>query len=124
MLGWTEEIPELLASHHLVISKAGGATVQESIAAGCPMIMNQVAPGQEEGNADLLVRNDAGALAENPDAVVTAVARAFADDGAVWRRWSKGVAQMSRPRAAYDTANFILAEIGRREGAERAQAQA
>ncbi len=124
MLGWTKEIPELLASHHLVISKAGGATVQEAIAAGCPMIMNQVAPGQEEGNADLLLRNEAGALAENPGAVVAAVERAFADDGAVWRRWSEGMARMSRPRAAFDTANFILAEIARREGAEPAQGPA
>jgi processive 1,2-diacylglycerol beta-glucosyltransferase len=117
VLGWTKEIPELLASHHLVISKAGGATVQEAIAAGCPMIMNQVAPGQEEGNADLILRNEAGALAENADAVVAAVERAFADDGAVWKQWSQGTAQMSRPRASFDAANFILAEIARREAA-------
>ncbi len=123
VLGWTKEIPELLASHHLVISKAGGATVQEAIAAGCPMIMNQVAPGQEEGNADLLLRNEAGARAENPSAVVAAVERAFADEGAVWQRWSAGMARMSRPRAAFDTANFILAEIARREGAGLAKPQ-
>jgi processive 1,2-diacylglycerol beta-glucosyltransferase len=123
VMGWTKEIPELLASHHVVISKAGGATVQEAIAAGCPMIMNQVAPGQEEGNADLLLRNEAGALAENPDAVVAAVERLFADDGAVWRRWSEGIMRMSRPRAAFDTANFILAEIARRESAKCAKTQ-
>ena len=122
VLGWTKQIPELLASHHVVISKAGGATVQESIAAGCPMIMNQVAPGQEEGNADLLVRNEAGALAENQDEVVAAVERAFTDEGAVWRRWNEGMARMSRPRAAFDNANFILAEIARRESARCAAA--
>ena len=43
-------------THHLVISKAGGATVQEAIAARCPMIVNQVIPGQEEGNARLIWR--------------------------------------------------------------------
>ena len=51
VLGWTNQMPELMMSHHLVISKAGGATVQEAIAARCPMIVNQVIPGQEEGNA-------------------------------------------------------------------------
>ena len=35
-------------------SKAGGATTQEAIAAKCPMIINQVVPGQEEGNARLI----------------------------------------------------------------------
>jgi len=35
VLGWTNQMPELLMSHHLVIGKAGGATVQEAIAARC-----------------------------------------------------------------------------------------
>ena len=56
VLGWTNQMPELMMSHHLVISKAGGATVQEAIAARCPMIVNQVIPGQEEGNAELIWR--------------------------------------------------------------------
>ena len=51
ILGWTNQIPQLMLSNHLVIGKAGGATVQEAIAARCPMIVNQVIPGQEEGNA-------------------------------------------------------------------------
>ncbi|MEY3609221.1 MAG: hypothetical protein RLZZ447_2009, partial [Verrucomicrobiota bacterium] len=49
LLGWTREIPQLLLSHHVVISKAGGATTQEALAAGCPMVVSQVVPGQEEG---------------------------------------------------------------------------
>ena len=52
--GWTNQMPRLLMSHHLVIAKAGGAMVQEAIAARCPMIVNQVIPGQEEGNARLI----------------------------------------------------------------------
>jgi processive 1,2-diacylglycerol beta-glucosyltransferase len=56
VLGWTNQMPQFLMSHHLVISKAGGATVQEAIAARCPMIINQVIPGQEEGNAQLITR--------------------------------------------------------------------
>ncbi|NDJ15584.1 MAG: hypothetical protein EBY17_31175, partial [Acidobacteriia bacterium] len=37
ILGWTDQIPSLLLSHHVVISKAGGATTQEALAARCPM---------------------------------------------------------------------------------------
>jgi processive 1,2-diacylglycerol beta-glucosyltransferase len=36
VLGWTDRIPELLMTHHAVISKAGGATTQESINAPVP----------------------------------------------------------------------------------------
>src|SRR5205823_10657124 len=49
--GWTEEMPRLLCESYLLIGKAGGATVQETIAAGCPMIISHIVSGQEEGNA-------------------------------------------------------------------------
>jgi processive 1,2-diacylglycerol beta-glucosyltransferase len=53
-------------SHHVVISKAGGATTREAIAARCPMLVSQIVPGQEEGNYELLRRHGVGALAETP----------------------------------------------------------
>ncbi|NDG72378.1 MAG: UDP-N-acetylglucosamine--LPS N-acetylglucosamine transferase, partial [Proteobacteria bacterium] len=37
--GWTSEIPSLLRRSHVIISKAGGATVQEALAARTPMII-------------------------------------------------------------------------------------
>ncbi len=46
IIGWTEELPRMLHASHLLIGKAGGATVQETIAAGCPMIINHVVSGQ------------------------------------------------------------------------------
>jgi processive 1,2-diacylglycerol beta-glucosyltransferase len=46
ILGWTTKMPELLTSHHLVITKAGGATIQEAIAARTPVLISQVVPGQ------------------------------------------------------------------------------
>ncbi len=106
--GWTDRIPELLASHHVTISKAGGATVQEAIAAGCPLIMNQVAPGQEEGNAELLVRREAGIVAQTMDEVVRVVEMAFAGDAGVQRRWAQNIAALSHPAAALEIASFVL----------------
>ena len=32
VLGWTNQMPRLMLTHHLVMTKAGGATVQEAIA--------------------------------------------------------------------------------------------
>ena len=114
LIGWTREVPVLLATHHLLISKAGGATTQETIAAGCPMIISQVAPGQEEGNAQLLVDNRAGCLASTPERIAAAVDEAFADDAKVYREWSANIARLSRPDAARDNARFILEQIGAR----------
>ncbi len=108
ILGWTDQIPHLLMTHHVVISKAGGATTQEAVAARCPMIVNQIVPGQEEGNYELLRRTGAGALAETPPAVLAALRQAFADQGALWHRWRRALAPIVRNDAARTIAQHLL----------------
>ena len=106
--GWTPHMPELLMTHHLLIGKAGGATVQESIAAGTPMLITQVVPGQEEGNARLLFENECGALCPTADALAAKIEHLFADDAAVWRQWERNIARLAKPDAALQIADFIL----------------
>lgn len=108
LIGWTTKMPELLMNHHLVISKAGGATVQEAIAAECPMIVNQVVPGQEEGNYELLRRNHCGVLAEKPKDVAGWVEKAFADQNALWNLWKKNIRNISVPDSSIRIARFLL----------------
>jgi processive 1,2-diacylglycerol beta-glucosyltransferase len=108
IIGWTDELPRMLHESHLLIGKAGGATVQEAIAAGCPMIINYVVAGQEEGNARLIVETNSGVIANSPREVITQVQHAFADDARQWREWSANISKLSRPRAALDIAEFLL----------------
>jgi processive 1,2-diacylglycerol beta-glucosyltransferase len=108
IIGWTNEMPRLLCRSHILIGKAGGATVQETIAAGCPMIVNHVVSGQEEGNARLIAETNSGVIALEPDEVAAQVRRAFADGAKQWREWAANIAKFSRPRAALDIAEFLL----------------
>ncbi|MFI5335929.1 MAG: galactosyldiacylglycerol synthase [Opitutales bacterium] len=108
VLGWTDRIPHLLMTHHVVISKAGGATTQESINALCPMLVNQIVPGQEEGNYELLRRHGAGALAETPMALVNFLHHALDGEAALWRRWRENLKKIARPAAARDIAAQVL----------------
>jgi len=108
IFGWTEEMPRLLCENHLLIGKAGGATVQETIAAGCPMVINHVVSGQEEGNARLIVETNSGAIALSNDEAVAQVQRAFASDAKQWHQWSANIGKLSRPRASLDIAEFLL----------------
>jgi len=110
VLGWTNQMPELMMSHHLVISKAGGATVQEAIAAHCPMIVNQVIPGQEEGNAELIQKFNIGAVVEKNREVAEAVEMAFEKKATLWNEWRKNLKKISRPDAATKIAELILDE--------------
>jgi processive 1,2-diacylglycerol beta-glucosyltransferase len=108
IVGWTDDMPRLMQSNHLLIGKAGGATVQETIAAGSPMIINQVVPGQEEGNARLIAETGSGVIATTPEAVAAEVQRAFANDEYLWREWFANIRQLGRPHASLDIARFIL----------------
>ena len=108
VLGWTDRIPELLMTHHVVISKAGGATTQESINALCPMIISKIVPGQEEGNAELLRRHDAGALATTPQAITAQLLSVFAHDAVLWRHWRQNLRGIAHPSAARTIATQVL----------------
>ena len=109
VLGWTDRIPELLMTHHVAISKAGGATTQESINALCPLLVSQIVPGQEEGNYELIRRNEAGALAETPEQIVATLQEAFAHDARLWQHWRANLGRLARPTAARDIAANVLA---------------
>jgi processive 1,2-diacylglycerol beta-glucosyltransferase len=106
--GWTERMPQLVMSHHLLIGKAGGATVQEAIAARTPMLITQVVPGQEQGNAQLLFQNGCGALSETPEALAAQAHALFERGAAQWKRWEANIARLSRPEAARTIARFVM----------------
>lgn len=108
VMGWTNEMPKLLMTHHALIGKCGGATTQEAIAARCPMIVNKIVPGQEEGNWDLLRLTGGGVLASSPDEIKRAVVEMFADDAAKWRRMRENLDRIARPDAAIRIAEYLM----------------
>ena len=108
IVGWSDQLPRLMLESHLLVSKAGGATVQETIAAKCPMIINQIVPGQEEGNARLIEETRSGVVATTPEAIRAAVERAFEDEARLWREWSGNIGRISRPRAPLEIAELLL----------------
>lgn len=110
LFGWTNLMPQLLSTHHVVVTKAGGATVQEAIAARCPLVINQTIPGQEEGNATLVTENGYGCLVERPTRTAARIAAAFESGAAEWRRWRENLTRDSRPGAAFRIAELALLE--------------
>ncbi|WP_435894098.1 MGDG synthase family glycosyltransferase [Oceaniferula spumae] len=112
ILGWTKRVPELLTSHHLVVGKAGGATVHESLAAACPMLIHHLVPGQEEGNLNLLRHLNGGHLADTPGALSAHLREMLSDHATGWRSMKRNLARHARPGAAHTAANFILKQCG------------
>lgn len=109
LIGWTDQIPQLLCSHHLFIGKAGGAIVQEALAARCPFLVSHVVPGQEEGNIALLERLGVGAVAaKRPSQLAYRVRQLIAEDAREWRIWKTNLAKHSKPPASERIAQFLL----------------
>jgi processive 1,2-diacylglycerol beta-glucosyltransferase len=107
LYGWAQDIPHLLRSSHVLITKAGGATVQEALAAKTPMIITKVVPGQEEGNARLVAEKGAGEIAQTPQAVAEAVRSLFAGAALVFKERSRAAGRLGHPTGARDVANFV-----------------
>jgi processive 1,2-diacylglycerol beta-glucosyltransferase len=109
LIGWTDAMPRLLREHHAFIGKAGGAIVQEAIAAQCPFFVSHLVPGQEEGNIALLERLNVGTPAlGKPQRLADAVRNAFADRAQQWRKWKANLARVSKSDAAERIARFVL----------------
>ena len=109
--GWTRKVPELLASHHLVVGKAGGATVHEAIAARCPMLVHHLVPGQEEGNLQLLRQIGGGSLASSPEAIQTQIGDMLSENAQGWRRMKTALNRHGRNAGGLAAARFIIDQI-------------
>ncbi len=102
--GWTQEMPAFIQNSDIIITKAGGATVMECIAAAKPMIITSVIPGHEKGNADLIIKNKMGiVLNKDADGLRTALRRLMKDYG----KYRANLKRLSRPDAAIEIAEFI-----------------
>lgn len=108
LIGWTRRVPRLLTRHHLVVGKAGGATVHEAIAARCPMLIHHLVPGQEEGNLQLLESIGGGALADTPRLLKGKIISLLANDAGGWREMKRGLARHDRKAGAKVAAQFVL----------------
>ena len=67
ILSFTDKVPELMHISDFVITKPGGLTTTESLVSGLPMVIINPIPGQEEENANFVVKNGAGVLMKKGD---------------------------------------------------------
>ena len=63
--GFVDNMPEMMLAADAIICKAGGLVVTEALAGGLPIMLIDYIPGQEEGNRDFVVQNEAGVWRQN-----------------------------------------------------------
>lgn len=70
--GWVDDIPALMRSAAVLVTKPGGLTISEAAICGVPAILFDPIPGPEERNAERVVKAGAARLARGADQTVRA----------------------------------------------------
>jgi 1,2-diacylglycerol 3-beta-galactosyltransferase len=114
LYNFVKNMPAFLRASDIILSKAGGLIVTESLAAGLAMLLVDVTPGQEEGNAQYVVDNGAGEIAETPLDVLETMAHWLADDKRLLAERCRNAAKIGRPDSAYAIADLVYSAASRR----------
>ena len=105
--GFVNDMPRLMSAADVLVSKAGPATICEACIAGLPMILYDAIPGQETGNVDYVVANDAGLFAPSPREVADVAQAWLAEGAAGLARRSANARRIGRPNAVWEIAEEI-----------------
>lgn len=97
---FVDNLPDMMLASDLVVCKAGGLILSESLAAGLPLLMTERIPGQESGNADLVIRKGAGVMAETPEKLVEEFAHMMQDQGRGLAERAGHARSIGKPQAA------------------------
>jgi len=108
IFGWTDQLPDFLKSCDLVITKAGGATVMECIAAQKPMVLIHIIPGQEMGNAEFIRLHHLGII---PDSINMTIRESISYIRQNQSTFLNNLKKVSNPYAALHVAKFIHSVI-------------
>ncbi len=107
VLGFTDQIDELMLLADVVVSKPGGLTTSEVLARGAAMAIVNPVPGQESRNSDFLLESGA-AVKINNVATLTHKLSALLADPRRLAELKQNARRLGRPRAAFDIAQRIL----------------
>lgn len=104
VIGWTDKMHDYIKASDLVITKAGGATLMECIAATKPVIITSIIPGQEQGNAELVKKYSLGIVATQDKPEIADHVKYIQQKQ---EYFTQNIGKLSNPSAALKIAEFI-----------------
>lgn len=110
ILGYTDQMDELLTAADLMVTKPGGLTVSEALARGAGLVLINPIPGQEERNSDFLLEEGAAIKVNHLPTLAYKVTDLLRHPDHL-ERLKANARRLGRPRAAFDIAQRSLALI-------------
>lgn len=109
---YTRQIPRLMAASDLLITKPGGLTSSEALAAGLPMIIYNPLPGQELRNTRYLIGKGAAEKVNTIDELQETIQTLFSKPDILQAMRSASIA-ISRPHSAKQASKIILSLVNK-----------
>ncbi|MDP1853936.1 MAG: glycosyltransferase [Candidatus Omnitrophota bacterium] len=107
ILGYVNNINELMEVSSVIVTKPGGLTISEALAKSVIPVIVRPIPGQEENNTKFLLRNNAAFKIENSEEVPGIIKRLLSDSKQ-FTEVMENIKSIAKPRAALDVASLIL----------------
>lgn len=121
VLGFVGNISDWLRCADVVVTKAGPGIIAEAACVAVPLLLTSHLPGQERGNANLVVGAGAGRYARGVRGMLRELAQ-LREDPAALRALAVGSKALARPDAAADVAGLVGSLAVLRERASAVQA--
>ena len=109
-LGFVDNVAELMRASDLLATKAGGVTLAEAFCCGLPVVVHDVLAGQEAGNLEYVLRQEAVLFAPDPASLARVVEELFYDAQRRTALAARGAA-LARPTASREIVKGLLERI-------------
>jgi len=115
--GYTNNVPDLMLNADLLITKPGGLTCSEALAAGLPMLLYGALPGQEEENAAYLAEEGAALWIKSKEELWTILSRILGEPDVYLPPMRRRAFSIAKPGAAFSIADAVAACVSRQGAA-------
>jgi len=107
VLGFVNNMPELMHLADLLVTKAGPSTIAEALSCGLPMLITGALRGQEEGNSEWVAETGAALLTKTPQELVAALRDLSRNGNGRLLRMGQKAREAAKPNAALHAARMI-----------------
>jgi len=109
VLGYTNDMPDLIRTATLFVGKPGGLSSSECMAAGLPMVLIHPIPGQEVRNSDFLLEEGAAVRCNYQTTVGYKIDQLLAEPDRI-TRMAECARRIGRPEAGPQITSVVLAD--------------
>lgn len=110
VLEFTDKVPELMSICGIVVTKAGGLTITESLVSGLPIIIINPIPGQEEENAEFLVKSGSAIWLKPKENNIPGIFKRLYRNPEILENMRKCSKELAKPNSTRNICEILMKE--------------